>query len=64
MGVPDAWEVVFEERRSKRGKMVQPIRVMNMLVTVLLIAIFAAAGVMKLTPIISPEVHNELVRSN
>ncbi|CAI8045339.1 hypothetical protein GBAR_LOCUS25080 [Geodia barretti] len=40
--------------------MVQPIRVMNMLVTFLLIAIFAAAGVMKLTPIISPEVHNEL----
>ena len=42
----------------------QAVRIMNMLVTFLLIAIFAAAGVMKLTPIISAEVHGEMVRSN
>ena len=44
--------------------MVAPAKAMNMLVTFLLVAIFAAAGVMKLTPILSPEIHNEMVHSN
>ena len=40
------------------------VRIMNWLCTFLLIAIFGMAGVMKLTPILNAEVHNELVRSN
>lgn len=41
--------------------MASTMRVVNIGCTFLLIAMFAMAGIMKLTPMISPEVHNELV---
>lgn len=41
--------------------MASTMRIVNMACTFLLIAIFAMVGTMKLTPILSPEVHGELV---
>ena len=41
--------------------MASTVRIMNMFCTFLLIGIFAMAGVVKLTPILSPDVHNEMV---